>query len=316
LDKNNIIFKILKYYYIDNMTQSEISEKLNITRVAVSRYISKARKEGLIEFKIKYPSNFNIERIENLETEFKKIFKLKECIIIPMQSTQKETLKELSDQLADLLSKIMKDNTFIGVGWGNTLDNLVNFMEVKDKRNIKVVPLVGGYGRIFDDTHSNDIARVLAEKFNGISYIVNIPALVDTKEIKEYIQRDRAAIEIFKMAKRVEVALLCMGDLSMESSLYKTGQLTKDDLEYLSNLGVIGDINYIFIDNDGNFVPNEISERIINIFPLELMKKVKNVIGVAIGLRKAKILHTVLKAGLINIVLTDETAARKILEFN
>jgi DNA-binding transcriptional regulator LsrR (DeoR family) len=58
LDKKDIIFKILKYYYTDGMTQVEIAPKLNITRVAVSRYLSKAKKDGLIEFKIKYPSNF------------------------------------------------------------------------------------------------------------------------------------------------------------------------------------------------------------------------------------------------------------------
>ncbi|MBN1299375.1 MAG: HTH domain-containing protein, partial [Actinobacteria bacterium] len=40
MDRKNIIFKILEYYYIHDMTQSEIASKLDITRVAVSRYIS------------------------------------------------------------------------------------------------------------------------------------------------------------------------------------------------------------------------------------------------------------------------------------
>ena len=296
------------------MSQLEIASKLNITRVAVSRFVSKAKKEGLIEFKINYPANFTIDRYEKLENEFIKLFNLKECIIVPSQSNPKETLKELSDQLVQLFQRIVSDNTFIGVGWGTTLETIANYMEIKEKKNVKVVPLVGGYGKLFDDTHSNNIARIIAGKFNGTSYIVNIPASFDTREIKESIQRDSTAIEVFKLAKRVEVAVLCMSDLSKESTLYKTGQLNQEDLDYLSGLGVIGDINYIFVDKDGNFIPNEISERLTNIFPIELMKSVKNVIGVAIGVRKAEILRAVLKGGLINILITDIDAANKIME--
>ncbi len=296
------------------MNQLKIASKLNITRVAVSRLISKAKKEGLIEFKINYPSNFTIDRHEKLENEFMKLFNLKECIIIPSKSNPKETLKELSDHLVQLFQRIVNNNTFIGVGWGTTLETIANYMEIKEKKNVKVVPLIGGYGKLFDDTHSNNIARLISEKFNGTSYIVNIPALLDTKEIKEFIQRDSAAIDIFKLAKRVDIAVLCMSDLSKESSLYKRGQLNQEDLDYLAGLGVIGDINYTFVDKDGNFIPNEISERLTNIFPIELMKSVKNVIGVAIGVRKAEILRAVLRSGLINILLTDESAAKKILE--
>jgi DNA-binding transcriptional regulator LsrR (DeoR family) len=296
------------------MSQLKIASKLNITRVAVSRLISKAKKEGLIEFKINYPSNFTIDRHEKLENEFMKLFNLKECIIIPSQSNPKETLKELSDHLVQLFQRIVNNNTFIGVGWGTTLETIANYMEIKEKKNVKVVPLIGGYGKLFDDTHSNNIAKLISEKFNGTSYIVNIPALLDTKEIKESIQRDSAAIDIFKLAKRVDIAVLCMSDLSKESTLYKRGQLNQEDLDYLAGLGVIGDINYTFVDKDGNFIPNEISERLTNIFPIELMKSVKNVIGVAIGVRKAEILRAVLRSGLINILLTDESAAKKILE--
>jgi DNA-binding transcriptional regulator LsrR (DeoR family) len=186
-------------------------------------------------------------------------------------------------------------------------------LEINEKKSIKVIPLVGGYGRLFDDMHSNNIARLIAEKFNGTSYVVNIPALFDTKEIKESIEKDSAAIEIFKLAKRVDVAVFCMGDLSTECSLYKTEQLNIEDLDYLRRVGVVGDINYIFIDKDGKFVTNEISERTSNIFSLELMRSVKNGIGISIGARKAKIIRAVLKGNLINTLLIDIEAANEVM---
>lgn len=314
MDKKNIIYKILKYYYTDDLTQAEIASRLNVTRVAVSRYLSKAKKNGLIEFKIKYPTNFTLNQYENIELEFKKAFNLKECIIVPSHDNPMETLQELSYRLVELFDRIVSDNTFLGVGWGSTLEKIANLMEINEKKNIKVIPLLGDYGRLFDDQHSNNIAKLISEKFNGTCYVVNIPAFFDTKEIKESIEKDSTAIELFKLAKRVNTAILCMGDLTTESSLYKTEQLNKENLDYLKGLGIVGDINGIFLDKEGDFVPNDISERLTNIFPSELMKATKNVIGIAIGARKSKILCAVLKGNLINTLLTDIDAATEVMK--
>ena len=313
INKDNIIFKILKYYYIDDLTQVEIAAKLNITRVSVSRLLSKAKKEGLIEHRIKYPKNFIFDRNEELEEKLKKKYKLKECIIICSRDNRTEIIIELSNQLEKLFTNISCDHTFIGVGWGVTLDRIVEYINIHDKKDVKVVPLIGGYGKLFDNRHSNNIARVLAEKFDGISYTVNVPALLDSKEIRESIQKDSTTKEIYGFAKRVETALLCMSDLSKESTLYKSGQLDEEDLYYLKGLGVIGDINFIFIDKEGKSVPNEISERQTIFFSTEQMKSVKNVIGMAVGKRKAEILKAVLKGGLINILLCDEDSASMLI---
>lgn len=314
MNNNALIFQVLKDYYIYDLTQQEIALKFNITRVAVSRLLSKARKEGLIEFKIKYPKDFSNPRLEHLEKEFISRYDLKECIIVKTQEDRISTLKELSNQLAGLLDRIVIDNTFIGVGWGTTLEAISKYIELKEKKGVRVTPLIGGYGKYFDDAHSNNIARILAEKLHGTSYVVNFPASFDTKEIKESILADSTAKEIFKRTKMTELAILCMSNLGEESSLYKRGQITDEDIYYLEKLGVIGDINYLFVDKDGNIVPNGVSDRVTNIFPIELIKSVKKVIGIAIGEKKAGILRAVLNANIINTLVTDSEAACKVLE--
>ena len=314
MSNNDLIFNVLKEYYIDGITQVQIAQKYDISRIAVSRLLAKARKKGLIEFTIKYPENFSNPRVEHLEKDFMKKYDLKECIIVQTQKDHIETLKKLSIQLSQLFDRIVDNNTFIGVGWGTTLDGLSKYIEIKNKKDVRVTPLIGGYSKYADDSHSNNIARVIAKKFSGTSYVVNIPASFDTKEIKESILADSTAKEIFKRIKMVDLAVLCMSDLSNMSSLYKKGQLTEDDLFYLSKLNIIGDINYVFVDEDGKFVPNEVSDRTTNIFPIEMMKSVKNVIGIATGTRKSMILRAVLKGGLINVLITDSEAANGIIE--
>jgi len=309
VDKNNIVFKILKYYYIDDLSQVEIASKLNITRVSVSRYLSKAKKDGLIEHKIKYPKNFIFDRNEELEEKVKDKYDLKECVIVSSQISRTERIIEIANQLEKFLRNIVNDHSYIGVGYGVTLDRIVEYIDIQEKKNIKVIPLIGGYGKLFDNRHSNNIARVLAKKFNGISYTVNIPALLDSKEIKESIQRDSATKELYSIVTRVEVALICMSDLTKESTLYKAGQLDEEDLYYLRGRGAVGDINFIFVDKQGKFVPNEISERQTTLFTMDRMKSTRNVVGLVVGKRKAEILEAVLKGKLINSLFCDEDAA-------
>jgi len=44
-EKKKLISKISRLYYISNLTQQEIANKLNLSRTKVSRYLDKARKE-------------------------------------------------------------------------------------------------------------------------------------------------------------------------------------------------------------------------------------------------------------------------------
>lgn len=229
-------------------------------------------------------------------------------MIVSSQYSRTERLMELASELEKLLQRIVNDYTYIGVGYGVTLDRAVEYMNIQGKKEVKVVPLLGGYSRLFDSRHSNNISKVLAEKFDGISYTVHAPALVDSREIRDSIQKDSAVKEIYNLIKRVTVAIICMSDLSKESTLYKAGQLNEDDINYLTGQGIIGDINYIFVDKDGNPVQSEISERQIILFPPEDIRKIKNVIALIVGARKAEILKAALTGGYINILFCDEDA--------
>ena len=50
--EDSLIVKTAWYYYIENMTQQKISEKLGISRMKVIKLLEKARQTGVIQFKI------------------------------------------------------------------------------------------------------------------------------------------------------------------------------------------------------------------------------------------------------------------------
>ncbi|GAH93318.1 unnamed protein product [marine sediment metagenome] len=126
------------------------------------------------------------------------------------------------------------------------------------------------------------------------------------------MENDSNTREIIKLSEKIDTALVGLGDIGPDSTLIKTGCFSLEEFKYLDSLGVVGDINLIFINENGKHVPNKIDERIVRISP-DRLKKVKNVIGVAFGRRKLKVILGALRGGLINILFTDQETAENII---
>jgi DNA-binding transcriptional regulator LsrR (DeoR family) len=143
--------------------------------------------------------------------------------------------------------------------------------------------------------------------------MIHSPAVMDSREVKEIIEKDSNVKEIMDMSERINTALIGLSDLGNDSTLIKSGSFTREDFEYLKDLGVVGDINLIFIDNHGRHVPNKLDERIVRV-PLDRLRNIKNVIGVAFGKRKLEVILASLRGQVINILFTDKDTAKDLIK--
>lgn len=48
-NKRELLIEVARLYYYDNLKQQEIADRLNIPRSSISRILSKAHKEGIVE---------------------------------------------------------------------------------------------------------------------------------------------------------------------------------------------------------------------------------------------------------------------------
>jgi DNA-binding transcriptional regulator LsrR (DeoR family) len=311
VENKKFISKIARLYYLGNLTQQEIADNLNISRTKVSRCLDKAREEKIVEIKINSPQ----EDYTDLEYEIEERYKLKECIIVPTYDRREDILRDMADKLADMFNRIIKDGDYFGIGWGTSLKSIADYLNLRMKVDIKVVPLIGGIGKVGTGIHTNSVARTLANKFGGVSYMINSPAILDSSEAKEIIQNDSNAREIIKMSGRVSTAMVGMSDIGPQSTLIKNGNFKVKEFNYLNSLGVVGDVNLIFIDENGKYIQNEINKRIITT-SIERIEKIENVIGIGFGGRKLKVILGALRGRIINILLTDETTAKSIISSN
>ena len=87
LVKLKLISKVSQLYYLENYMQKDIAKKMSISRVAVSRILSKAKKLKLVEIKV----NNLKDSFQNLELEIEKKFRLNECTIVSPFENEKKT---------------------------------------------------------------------------------------------------------------------------------------------------------------------------------------------------------------------------------
>ncbi|MGL5271137.1 MAG: sugar-binding domain-containing protein, partial [Selenomonadaceae bacterium] len=129
----------------------------------------------------------------------------------------------------------------------------------------------------------------------------------------EAIKNEASVKDIARMAQLSSLSVIGIGSVSENATTLKSGILSNNDLLYLKMKGAIGDILCHFIDKDGNLIDSTIESRLITT-PLDTLRSLKNVIGVAAGEDKVEAIKAVLHGGYIDILITDEDTARKLLD--
>jgi len=307
IQKQKLVTKIARLYYLGDQTQQEIADKLGISRTRVSRYLNLARSEKIVDIKIHSPSG----QYETLELEIEKKFNLKECIIVPSYEDKAQILKAMAARLSSMLDRRAAAVKYLGIGWGTTLKSLTDYMEIKGSYPVKVIPLIGGLGKIGTGIHTNSIAATLAQRLGGISYIINAPAVVDNRQVKEFIEKDSNTEQIIRNYDKVEMAILGISDIGQKSTLLQSGNFKPEEFDYLKSLQVIGDINLIFIDRQGKPVKNRLNHRLIRA-SWDRLKQIQDVVVVGFGLRKAPVIKAALQGGIMDRLITDDYTARKV----
>ena len=136
-----LLIKISKMYYIDNLTQLEISKKLKISRPDISRLLADAKKRGIVNINIRSNSN----DFSDLERKLEIRFGLNEAIVVESHESELVTKQRLGVAAAFHLERIMQDNMKIGVSWGTTIQEMVRYLNpTREYKNITVFQLTGG----------------------------------------------------------------------------------------------------------------------------------------------------------------------------
>lgn len=307
-----LMVKVASLYYRDGLTQEDISKKLKISKYQVNRILKRAASTGVVQINIIDPT----KGISSLEDKLEKKFGVKRVIVVENSGLSEIELKsKLGQAAASYLLEIIKDGDILGVAWGTTVNEVINHLPSKANKKVEVVQITGGIHKLSVNLNCHDIARRLAFRFGVEPHLLYAPAIVDSKESRELFLNESAIKKTTQYFDRISIALVGIGALYPQiiSTLIKTGHISKKDLQSLQEVGAMGDVFSHFFDIHGRICDSSLSGRLIAM-PVQSLLKVPYSIGVAGGKLKSDAIFGALKGKLINILVTDSSAAERILE--
>lgn len=299
--EENLMAKIAWYYYMENMTQQSIGEHLGISRMRVIKLLEKARQNGIVQFQIRSTSSKRIE----LEKSLIQKFNLKDTYIVPTNPNAEETNETVAKAAAMYIGNRISDNCFINVGYGDTPSRTLNHLATNLDYTVSYVSLTGGVRHYLPNTQSNI--------FNAKLYLMPSPLIASSQEMATAMKNEASVKEIANMTKLASMTIVGIGSMSDNATIIKSSILTQNDFLLLRMQGAVGDILSHFIDKNGQIINEDIDSRLIST-PLSLLKELDNVIGVAAGESKIPAINAALTAGYLDMLVTDEITAQKLLE--
>ena len=165
----------------------------------------------------------------------------------------------------------------------------------------------------FEDLIAQHAFLEYAKVFGGNYYGTSLPAIEEN--LAKGILSSKYFEDLKKSWQDLDIAVVGIGGFADENNRQWLDMLTERDFSVLKSEEEVGEICCRFFDKNGEPVYEELQERTIAISLSEL-KKIPHALGFAYGSAKATAILSVLRAGYINHLVTDEETILKVLSLD
>ena len=295
-------------YFIEEMTQNDIAQQLGVGRVTVVRLLTDARARNEVKFSIQGGLGECIEVAREMENRFQ----IEEVIVVPMSNPQADATGPISTATGMFLNEIVTPGLRIGVGWGRTLLESLGYITEVAIPDMSVVSLLGGITKV-KQFNPSEFAWRFSNLFQAECYLMTAPAIVDSPATKKALIDYCGLGEAFGRAQSLDAVLLSVGDLSVEGTPYRYGFVPESVRSSMVAQGAVGETLFNYFDAKGTPINNSITGCVMTVPLKTILDTPKRVIASG-GLRKAEALLGAIRMVRPTVLVTDEFAARRILE--
>lgn len=305
------ILRIAKYYYLDEMSQQEISEKENIHRSQISRILKLARELGYVQIRISGPESCTAEA---LAKSVKERIGLNEVYVAPSLTAQPNQEDSLYFFAARYLEELLSHSRKIGIGQGKTLYNVasqLSYQKLEERPDFYSVS--GSSGTDNPYLQTSIILDNFSRPFNGHCHYNNFPVCMDRTRMTQ-LEISRYC-ELLEAYKELDTVVLSIGGpfnidypYLEEFSLMERG-IDIDKALKRKHGNLLANVFY-----DGNESLKLPDDYIITSMSLQLLAESPNVICIACGKEKVSPIISAARQKYIKTLITDEATARSILQ--
>jgi deoxyribonucleoside regulator len=307
-EHDRLILHVLRLYYEHDLTQAEVAGRMGFSRPKVSRLIAEGRARGLVEITIAEP----VGGFTPLEIALEDRYGLDEAIVVASGEERPSTELAAGGVCGALLDRTCTPESTLGISWGISLRALADAVPPMAFKCGKIVPLVGGMGRVKTELHSNRVATTLADKLGVESSHLTAPAIARSARSRNELMGMPGIEEVLEEARACDVAVVGVGAILPTATMVQAGYFAPEEFLGFKDQGAAGDVCCHFLDAAGTPCLTGISERVVGI-TLGQLRAIPKTIGIATGTDKALGVAAVLRGGYLNALVCDHELAQALL---
>jgi deoxyribonucleoside regulator len=319
------VLKVAHLFYEKEMTKTDISHEIRASTTQVARLLEEAREQGYVRIEFRPPTLYDLG--ERLKARFDW---LRDAVVVSYADDLAFLRRMLGSAAAQYFETAIPEGSTVAIGCGDTMYEMVMALPREDRSVFLVPAAVIDSGPVLTHIDPTVLLTILwvrsGRKSGQAHFATGLPLNkpISRRKVKEEYEefcKRKAVQEVLAEMKRADFLFTSLGCLKTDADYEKLSPRPHKHL--LENLrlteaalvreGAIGDINYSFFDDNGRTTPDW------NIFPSlgvdrvkEMVKANKRVV-VATGKYKLPSLQAALKGKLFNVLITDEMAARELL---
>lgn len=310
-DRTKLALRAAQMYYVRDLKMTAIADSMHMSRSSVSRLLTYARDTGLVDIRIKAPTD-GIARLQHSI----RLHNGATAYIIPVPSgmSPQERSVQVARHAGRIFSAMVEPSSVVGVAWGTTMAGVSRHLVSRPLSDVTVVQLNGAaYPENFGIDFVGDILDRFAQTFTARVEPLPVPAFFDDPVTRTAMWRERTVARIRALHTRLDTVVFGIGapDSDIPGHVYRSGYLDAHDRAQLAADGVVGDVATVFLRADGTHDAIALNERSSGP-DLALLRRAQRRVCVVSDPSRMSALRGALAAGLITDLIIDEHSAREL----
>jgi DNA-binding transcriptional regulator LsrR (DeoR family) len=308
----SMLLAAARLYYQQGRSQAEVAETLGTSRSNVSRMLSEALRQSIVEIRINDPEG----RVHELEDELRSTFGLSEVRVAHTRNVPGLRVEDaVGSQAARLLLDELKDSMTVALSWGHALQAMVYATTAEHEfHRLTLVQLVGGLSSISNEISGQELVRELALRLGAEYRFLHAPATLESVTSRDALRAEPSIGAALDDAGRADIAFVGIGTPTHGSSAAILESLNLDEAEAAEFWAhePVGDVAARYYNAQGTPIHGVVDDRVLGI-SLEGLLEIPNVVGVASGRAKTPGVLGALRGRIIDSLVCDEALARSVL---
>ncbi|NIY73776.1 sugar-binding transcriptional regulator [Marivivens donghaensis] len=284
--------------FIEDRSQTEIASHTGLNRWQVRKLLADAKEQGVVRIEINPPSR----RRPDLEAALREVCRLRDAVVVSNEGVAKAAGQYLA---SCNLSGV------VGVSWGRTMSQVARWLPQGWAKGVQVVQINGTVAPKPQDWHLN-VAETFARKGDGQFVPLPVPAIVGSAVTRDVLEQDRIVADVLSLSRIAQTVCFSFGAVET-SALLASGHILPGEHDRLCSEGAVGDVLGRFINTNGQIVDGGLDARTIGLTFDDLRSR-DRAIGVSSGAEKQNVVLGALRAGIVNVLVTDEETATYVME--